>query len=261
MLTTSQGDHIAFEMHGTGPPLVFITGSGYFRANDPTVPATAELVATHGISTVVYDRIGFGESSGYAPITLAREIAGLQALLDRVGGSAVLCGHSSGSAIALHAATTGLPVTGLALWEVPIIGTTERARTWATEFMTFLDAEDHTGAIEYYTKDMPPDFKADLKASPIWKTMVDHAQSLRVDAEALAWFHSAPLSTLLGDLTIPVLTMVGNTTFDAMHQAADALTQALPQAQKRVMPGSQHEWSIKPMAQELADFVKAVEAH
>src|SRR5690625_117440 len=108
-LTTSQGDHIAFEIHGTGPPLIFIFGSGFSRANDPTVPATSERVATRGVSTVVYDRIGVGESSGHAPITLAREIAALQAVLDQVGGSAVLCGHSSGAAIALHAATSGLP--------------------------------------------------------------------------------------------------------------------------------------------------------
>lgn len=258
-LTTSQGDLIAFEAHGTGPPLVFITGAGSYRANDPTFPETAELVATHGVSTVVYDRIGFGESTGYAPITLAREIAVLHAVLDQVGGSAVLCGHSSGAAIALNAATTGLPVTGLALWEVPVIGTAEQARIWATEFIALLDAEDHTGAIEYFTKDLPPDYKADLKTSPMWQTMVDNAQSLRADAEALAWFHSAPLSTLLGGLTIPVLTMVGNISFDEMHRAADAITEALPQAQKRVMPGAQHEWSVQPMAQELADFVKAVQ--
>src|SRR5690625_8018441 len=115
--------------------------------------------------------IGVGGRSGYAPSMLVRGIAGLQALLDRVGGSAVLCWDSSGSPIALHAATTGLPVTGLALWEVPIIGTTERARTWATQFMTFRAAEDHTGAIENDTKDMQPDWKAGLKASPIWTTM------------------------------------------------------------------------------------------
>ena len=81
---------------------------------------------------------------------------------------------------------------------------------------------------------------------------------MRADAEALAWFHSAPLPTLLGGLTMPVLSMVGETTFEIMHRGADALTQAIPHAQKRVVPGAQHEWEVAPMVEELVNFVASV---
>ena len=220
-LTTEHGDTIAFEVRGTGPPLVFIPaprhdprpdGAGTFRAIDPTVPPTAELLATRGITTVVYDRIGLGESTGSAPVTLDKEISVLRAILKQVGGSAVLCGHSSGSAIALYAATVGLPVIGLALWEVPIIGPSVEVQAWAADFIELLDARDHVGAIDHFTKEMPPEYRAELQASSIWDVMIDNAQSMRADAEALAWFHSAPLPTLLGELTMPVLTMVGEST-------------------------------------------------
>lgn len=257
-LTTEHGDTIAFEVHGAGPPLVFIPGAGTFRTIDPTVPPTAELLATRGITTVVYDRIGLGESTGSAPVTLDKEISVLRAILKQVGGSAVLCGHSSGSAIALYAATVGLPVIGLALWEVPIIGPSVEVQAWAADFIALLDARDHVGAIDHFTKEMPPEYRAELQASSIWDVMIDNAQSMRADAEALAWFHSAPLPTLIGGLTMPVLTMVGESTFEVMHRGAGAIVQAVPHAQKRVVPGAQHEWEVAPMVEELVAFVASV---
>ena len=261
ILTTSRGDTLTFEIQGSGPPLIFVGGAGSFREIEPSMIKTAELVANLGLTTVVYDRIGCGESTGPAPITMDREISALQALLDQVGGSAVLCGHSSGSAISLYAATQGLSITGLALWEVPIIGTAEKAHTWATQFIALLDANNHTGAIEYFVRDMPPDHSAMLRNSPVWNSLIENAQSLRADVEALAWFHSAPLPSLLGELSIPLLTMVGETTFDVMNRGADAITQALPHAQKRVVPGAQHEWDVAPMVEELTNFVTEIETH
>ena len=259
IVTTSLGDTLTFEIQGIGPPLIFINGAGSFRDIEPATTQTAALAANLGLTTVVYDRIGCGASIGRAPITLEREISAIRALLDEVGGSAVLCCHSSGSAIALNAATQGLPITGLALWEVPIIGTAEEAQLWAEEFIALLDADDHTGAIEYFTRDIPPDYVAQLRNSPVWTALIENAQSLRVDAQALVWFHSAPLTELLGGLSLPVLTMVGETTFEQMHRAADAITTALPHAQKLIMPGAQHEWEPEPMATQLADFVFAVD--
>lgn len=156
-------------------------------------------------------------------MTLAKEISVLRAILEQVGGSAVLCGHSSGSAIALYAATVGLPVTGLAVWEVPIIGPAVEVQSWAAAFIELLDAREHVAAIDHFTKEMPPEYKAELQASSIWNIMIENAQSMQADAEALAWFHSAPLPTLLGGLTMPVRTLVGETAFEIMHRGADAI--------------------------------------
>jgi len=259
-IPTASGDALAVEVRGTGPVLMFILKAGSFRAVDPTVPETAERLASHGLTTVVYDRVGLGESTGAAPITLAKEIAALRAVFDFVGEPAVVCGHSSGSAIALHAATSGLPVTGLALWEVPVIGKAEEVQTWADGFTKLLEAGDHRGAMDYFVQDMPPKFVAKLRASPNWDALVENVQTMRADTEALAWFHSAPLAVLLQGLSIPVRTMVGETTFEPMTRASAAIVAALSQAQKRVMPGANHEWEVEPMVDELKAFVAEVEA-
>ena len=136
-----------------------------------------------------------------------------------------------------------------------LIGTAEKVGSWAADFIELLDAKDHVGAIEHFTKEMPPEYKAELQASSIWNMMIENAQSMRADAEALAWFHSAPLPALLGGLTMPVLSLVGESTFEVMQRGADAIVQAVPHAQKRVVPGAQHEWEVAPMVEELVNFV------
>ena len=255
-LTTPHGDTVAYDSYGSGPPLIFVAGVGSFRDNAPTTTATAQLVAQQGLTTITYDRPGRGESTGAPPFDLAGETAALQALIDTVGGTAMLCGHSSGSALALYAAAAGLPITRLALWEVPIIGTAHEVQQMADEFIRLLEADDHRAAIEYFTKDIPAAILTPLKASPIWEDMIREAQSQRPDAEALAWFHSAPPHELLTGITIPILTMVGQSSFEAMHQAADAIA-TLPNAEKIIVPGQVHGWEPAPMAAELVRFCSA----
>lgn len=89
----------------------------------------------------------------------------------------------------------------------------------------------------------------------MWDILVNNAPSLRADVEALVWFHSAPCAQLLASVTVPVLTMVGETTFEVMHHASNAIADALPNATKVIVPGAQHGWEPTAMATRLAQFV------
>ncbi|GAB2640846.1 alpha/beta fold hydrolase [Nocardia goodfellowii] len=256
-LTTSRGDRVAYDLRGSGPALIFIAGAGPYRAIDPTTTATAELAARQGITTIVYDRLGRGESKVDGPIDLARELAAVAALIGAAGGSAVLCGHSSGCSLALAAAVRGLAVTGLALWEAPLGPPDSGAREWAAEVDRRIDAGDLEGAMRYYMKDMPPEFFETWRQSPEFPDLVAQAGSLRADGESLVWAESAPLTELLATVRVPVLTMVGEQTYPVMHEAADSLVAALPGATKKEMPGANHTWAPEPMAKELVEFVLA----
>lgn len=258
-LTTSRGDTVAYDLYGSGPPLIFIAGAGSFRKIEPIITTTAQRVAQRGFTTIDYDSPGRGESTATPPIHLDRAVAALAALIDAVGGPVTLCGHSSGAAIALYAAASGLPVNGLALWEVPIFGTAREVQVFAQEFSALLDAGDHHGALEYFCRDIPPEIMEDFRQSAMWEVLVGNAQTQRVDAEALAWFHSAPLAELMADVNIPMLTMVGESTFDVMHQGADAISQ-LPDAKKLVVPGARHNWEVEPMVETLVEFVSTIQA-
>jgi pimeloyl-ACP methyl ester carboxylesterase len=128
--TTTTGDRVAYDLRGTGPALIFVAGAGPFRAIDPWTTETAERAAQQGITTLVFDRLGRGESPAEGRLDLDRELDAIQAMLDVVGGSAALCGHSSGCSISLRAAAAGLPVDGLALWEAPLAGAAADTRAW-----------------------------------------------------------------------------------------------------------------------------------
>ncbi|MGC5170305.1 alpha/beta fold hydrolase [Micromonospora sp. DT81.3] len=258
-LTTPGGDRVAFDVRGEGPALIFIAGAGPV-GREPETAQTAELAAAAGLTTLVYDRLGRGESELGGPATLDREVDAIGALIERVGGRAALCGHSSGCTIALAAATRGLPVTALALWEAPIEGESKEAAPWAAEFGRRVDAGDNVGALEYYMKDMPPEWLEGARQAPFWPAMVAAAPTNRVDADSLAWAESAPLSELLGGLDVPVMAIVGEETMPLMIDASQAIVDAVPGAAQRRIPGANHTWEPAPMAAVLVELVQGAES-
>ncbi|MEU8898992.1 alpha/beta hydrolase [Nocardia sp. NPDC048505] len=256
-LTTSRGDRVAYDLRGSGPALLFIAGAGPYRAIDPVTTETAELAAQQGITTIVYDRLGRGESRVEGRIDLDRELEAVAVLLERAGGSALLCGHSSGCSIALAAAVRGLAVDGLALFEAPLGEQDSGGREWAAEVDRRIDAGDLEGAMRYYMKDMPPEFFEAWRQSPEFPDLVAQAGSLRADGESLVWAESAPHTELFGKIEVPVLAMVGAETFPEMYTAADSIVAAIAGARQQRVPGAQHTWVAEPMAELLVEFVFA----
>lgn len=251
-LTTALKDRVAFDRHGDGPAVIFVAGAGPWREIDSGTTQTAELLAQMGHTTVVYDRVGRGESAADAPITVERELAAIGALLYEVGGRGVLCGHSSGCSLSLLAATRGLPVSGLALWEAPLAPPHSGASELADELRTLIAAGELERALGLYMRDMPPEILEFVKAIP---AMVDQAASLQPDADSLAWAESAPLTDLLAGVRVPVLAMVGTSSYDdVMVPAAESIVAAIPGAEWKRMPGAEHEWEPVPMAAQLAEF-------
>lgn len=258
-ITTPRGDRVAFDRRGTGPAVVFVAGAGPFRAVDPWTTQTAEAMAPLGVSTIVFDRLGRGESTAEGVLDLERELEVIAALIQEAGGSAVLCGHSSGCSIALKAAVTGLSVDGLALWEAPVAGDSEAILEWVGEVLRRMDAGDLEGALTHYMKDMPPEWLAELRRAPTWPDTVAQTVSLRADAESLAWTASAPHAELFGGIHVPVQVMNGESTYPEMVASAESITASIPGATTRTMPGADHTWEPRAMAAELASFTAAVQ--
>ena len=256
-LTSALGDRIGFDRYGSGPALVFVVGAGPYRAGDPHTTATAQRAAELGLTTLVYDRLGRGDSRVDGPITFDRELAAVAAMIEAAGGEAALCGHSSGCAIALDAAASGLPVTALVLFEAPVGAIAGGASTWAEEFRTRLQADERESALQWYMKDMPPEWFEGARQSPGFPGMLSQLGGHQPDAEALAWTESAPLSELLGGIRVPVEALVGEQTMPVMSAAAAAIAAAIPGAMHGTIPGAFHQWEVEPMAVELARFVKA----
>jgi pimeloyl-ACP methyl ester carboxylesterase len=258
--TTARGDRLAYDRYGTGPGLVFIAGAGPFRAIDPITTETAQRAADLGVTAVVFDRLGRGESGAEGLLDLDRELAAIAAAIEVAGGTAVLCGHSSGCSLALRAAAAGLPVTGLALWEAPVATDAADTRAWTDEIERLIDAGDVQGAQRHYMKDMPPEWLAGAEASPEWPLIAAGVVSTRADAQSLAWATAELASGSLTAIDVPVLAMYGTETFDEMPIGARMIVATVPHGIEKEMPGAMHSWDPAPMAAELAAFVTSVAA-
>jgi pimeloyl-ACP methyl ester carboxylesterase len=255
-VTSVAGDQVGFDRYGDGPGVVFVAGAGPTRATDPVTTRTAELVAAHGLTTVVYDRLGRGDSPADGVLDLDREVSALGAAIDAAGVPAVLVGHSSGAAIALAAADREQPVAGLLLWEAPLAGTLEEVTAWIAEFERRLDGGDLVGAPEQYMKDMPPEWLAGMKASPDFEVLARAALSQRADGQALVRATELLETGALRELAVPVLATYGTTTFPEMPVAAERVADVATRGTVEEVAGADHSWDPEAMAARIVQFVR-----
>ncbi len=255
-VTSADGTRIAYDRHGDGPALILVNAAMQFRAFDPTTTALAQAIAARGFTVVDYDRRGRGESPFGEATSLNGELDDIRALIDAVGGRAALFGSSSGGSIALAAAASGLPVTHLALWEVPLGA---EQGTDGVEFhaglLERITAGDREGTQEYYMKDMPPEWLQGLKASPAWPIALAMTPSLAADAESLAWAQTAPFADLFAGIRIPVLYLMGEQTLPIFPAAADAVVGGIPTARQARIAGANHGYEVPAMADAIVGLL------
>src|SRR5262245_16113588 len=91
--TSRDGNAIAFDRTGQGPPVILVVGAFNDRATG--APLAASLAPRFSVFT--YDRRGRGDSGDAATYAVEREIEDLQAVISAAGGSALVFGYSSGA--------------------------------------------------------------------------------------------------------------------------------------------------------------------
>src|SRR6266508_3880536 len=114
---SKDGTKITYDKTGQGPALILVAGAFQDRL---AMGAYAEPLSKH-FTVYNYDRRGRGESGDTQPYAVEREIEDIDGLIEEAGGSARVCGISSGAVLALDAAAAGLSIEKLALYEAPFI--------------------------------------------------------------------------------------------------------------------------------------------
>jgi len=256
--TSADGTRIAYDRAGTGPAVILVAPAIQFRAFDPTTVELARRLADDGFDVINYDRRGRGESTDTLPFSVDREVDDIAALIELAGGSAALFGSSSGGAVCLWAAAAGLPVAKLVLWEVPLSLEGEGdGGEWLIGLQQRIAQGDRGAAVEFYMRDMPPEWLAAAKQSAAWPVMKDIAPTLVYDAAALDRAQRRPWSQLWDSVSAPVQVIVGEQTLPMFPVVSDALVAALPNASQRRIEAANHSWEPGVMAAAIAEFLRA----
>jgi pimeloyl-ACP methyl ester carboxylesterase len=192
------------------------------------------------------------------PYAVQREIEDLEALIEEAGGSAYVFGMSSGAVLALRAAARGLEIKRLALYEPPFNSgdpSAHQASEYYTGQLTGLLSEGRRGdavAFAMTTFGVPAGAIAGLRQTPMWPAFESVAPTLAYD-DAIMGDGSVPTG-LLESVTAPALVMDGGESPAFMHNAAKAVTDSLPNAQRSTLQGQTHDVDPEILAPVLAGF-------
>ncbi|ALV33369.1 alpha/beta hydrolase [Streptomyces sp. CdTB01] len=248
------GTSLAYQRAGEGPAVVLVSGA---MSTGATVAPLAGLLAKR-FTTVWYDRRGRGQSGDTQPYDVAREVEDLAALIDAVGGEASLYGISSGGALVLHAAASGLPVRRAAVYEVPYAvdeGAAKERAEYTRNLGEALGAGRRGDAVELFLRltGLAEQMIQGARNSPMWPGMEAIAPTLAYD-DAVLGGGLVPEARLAG-IEVPVLSLAGGASPAWMREAARAVADAVPQGTYAVLEGQTHMVDPNVLAPALAEFL------
>ncbi|MFJ8466956.1 alpha/beta fold hydrolase [Streptomyces swartbergensis] len=263
-VVSADGTEIAFEQSGSGPAVVLVASALADRSDTTRLAA---LLAEH-FTVINYDRRGRGASGDADAYAVEREIEDIAALIEHVGGSASLFGSSSGAVLALRAAAAGVNIDRLALYEPPFVvaeGDDGPPRDLARQVTALLAQGRDSDAVKYFmtrVQGMPGIAVFFMKLMPkVWANLTRLARTLPYDIAVMGDTQQGrPLDAEeWKGASVPTRVLTGGKSPAAFQRAARAVTEILPQADHRVLPGLNHGAVVmapKKIAPQITEFLK-----
>jgi pimeloyl-ACP methyl ester carboxylesterase len=255
------GTPIAFERLGDGPPIILVDGALCHRSFGP-MPKLAPLLA-RDFTVFMYDRRGRGDSGDTAPYAIEREVEDIDALIKEAGGSAFLYGVSSGAALALEAASRGLAVRKLALYEAPFIVDDSRPplpEGYMTRLTDMIAENRRADALKQFMKVVgaPGILVTIMRFTPAWSKLKAVAHTLVYDTHIVQDNQQGkPLpAARWASVAVPTLVAVGGKSPAWMKHSMEALSGAIPRAKHHTLDGQTHMVTAKAQAPMLVEFFK-----
>ncbi|MFG2552640.1 alpha/beta fold hydrolase [Streptomyces sp. NPDC048581] len=251
---SADGTSIAYQITGEGPVVILVSGA--MSTGGTVAPLAVPL--SDRFRVVAYDRRGRGESGDTAPYTVEREVEDLAALIEAVGGEAALCGVSSGGALVLDAAASGLPVRQVAVYEVPFADFLEGGAAQQAEYTANLAealAQGRRGdAVELFLRltGMAEQTIQGARQSPMWAGMEAIAPSLAYD-NAVMGDGLVPRERL-ASITAPLLAVAGGASPSWMREATRTIAETVPEGTYRSLEGQTHMVEPNILGPVLAEF-------
>ncbi len=252
---SKDGTKLAYDVYGSGPPLLYITGATCHRTFKPVIH-DAKVFAT-AFTVYSYDRRGRGDSGNSLPYSIDREIEDVEAMIEAAGGTVYVYGHSSGAVLALEAALRlSSNVSKIVLYDAPYVSNAQDKVEYerlSHSVHKLLDAGNNGDAMLLFLKGigMPRLFVRLLPLFPGWRKIKALAPTLAYD---IALTKDLPPVERASQLSVPTFIVVGEKSPAAIHDVSRQLAGAIPHAERMQLAGQNHMVSPKKMLPLLLDF-------
>lgn len=236
--TSRDGTRIACEKTGGGPALVLVHGTTADHTRwAPILPALRERFTVYAC-----DRRGRGGSGDGPPYAMEREFEDVAAVVDGIGGSVDLLGHSYGALCSLEAAARAKNLRRLVLYEPPIPAGMPITQPGVIDrLQALLDAGDREGVVSAFMLEVPrvPRDQLDrMRALPAWQARVGAAGTIPRELRAHDGYTFVPAK--FREVKAPVLLLLGGDSPPFFRAALERVQAAIPSARLVVLPGQQH---------------------
>ncbi|HWR16268.1 MAG TPA: alpha/beta hydrolase [Terriglobales bacterium] len=253
------GTAIAYDVTGSGPPLILIDGALCSRNFGP-MPELAQLLAPY-FTVYTYDRRGRGDSGDTLPYSIEREIEDIHALIQQAGGSAFVYGISSGAALALEAANRLAGITKVVAYEAPFVVDSTyppMAEDYLPRLITMVAENRRSDALKHFMRrvGMPSLMLAFMQFTPAWPKLKRVAHTLVYDITIVERNQRGrPLRPAQWEfVSVPVLVAAGGKSAAWMQNGARALADAIPTAKHLTVPGQNHMLKASAILPVLKEF-------
>lgn len=257
IINSTDSTPIAYEITGSGPLLVIITGA--LNTHNFGVPGDMVPFLQDNFTVLTYDRRGRGQSGDTPPYSVYKELQDIEALIDNNGGSAYLYGHSAGAALALFsAAEFPEKVVKIATYEPPLSGgwlETTFVRLFIHQITKQVARGENLAVVKRFMRfvGMDDQLIKDTLASEHGQTIIEMAGTIAYEAKIQAATRHF-LKSRAQDLTQPVLILAGTKSFKTAPGIMVDFTHAIPYAESRLLEGQTHSVEPQVISQILIDF-------
>jgi pimeloyl-ACP methyl ester carboxylesterase len=250
---SADGTRIGYRRVGEGPPLVLLHGTtGAHWSFNLLAPALVDRFTLYAL-----DRRGRGESGDGESYAIEREFEDVAAIVDSLDEPASLFGHSYGGTVALGAALLSRNLDRVVVYEA-----TPGLDLLADEELAKIDEligrGDPDGALVFALGmfGLTPDEVERMRGFPNWPDRVAGAHTVTREVRAEAAYRLDP--GRFGDLSAPVLLLLGEESPDWAQTATEDVRAVLPDARVALLRGQGHAATVTApqlVADELVRFL------
>jgi pimeloyl-ACP methyl ester carboxylesterase len=257
---SKDGTGIGFAKRGTGKPILFVHGTSADHKSWIVISPHFE----QNLTFYAMDRRGRGESGDAPDYDFMREVEDVVAVVETIGDSVTLFGHSFGGLCCLEAALKTNKIKCLILYEPMVPKEVQKIPSSIIDgIQSRIDKGELESAMELFLREVAKISDGDLdiyRKSPLWKARIPLMPTVprELAIESSYSFNAEKFAAI----KVPVLLLLGEESPEIYRKGAELIDSALPNSKIVTLEGQQHMvhyTNPELLARETYEFLRTVE--